>query len=630
MDKQEISDAALDSLKKELADLERQWPDLVTLDSPTQRVGGQPLAKFKKVAHSRPMLSLVDAFSREELEDWETRIKKLAPHSQFDYYAEVKMDGLAVALIYEQGILVQGATRGDGKVGEEVTENLKTIESIPLSLEKPYPARVEVRGEVYMSKKNFDQLNKKEGQKFANPRNAAAGSIRQLDPKIAASRQLDFMAYDLVTDLGLTTHAAVHQKLADLGFRSNDQNQACRNLTAVQEYYQKIGQLRKNFDYWSDGIVVNVNNLELYQKLGVAGKAPRGALAYKYPAEQATTIVEDIQVQVGRTGALTPVAHLKPVPVAGSIVSRATLHNEDEIKRLDVRIGDTVILQKAGDIIPDIVEVLKNLRPRGARPYQFPKICPVCQSMVVRQSGEAAHYCTNKKCFAQEKEKFYHFVSKKAFDIEGLGPKIIDQLIDEGLLSSPADLFDLTVGDLQPLARFAEKSAANLIAAIKEAKKVELGRLIYALGIRHVGEETAQDLAGYFGRLEKLMAASPEELLKIHDLGEVMAESINQYFQNKQNQKLVESLVSKGLKIINPGPSGTKLQGQIFVLTGTLPHWSRAEAKEKIRRAGGEISSSVSKETDWVVAGAEAGSKLGKAKQLGRKIITEAELRNML
>lgn len=629
-DKQEISEAALDSLKHELDELEKQFPDLITPDSPTQRVAGQPLDKFKKISHSVRMLSLNDCFDFEELGEWEKRIKKLALLDKFDYYSEIKMDGLAVSLIYENGILKTGATRGDGKTGEDVTVNLKTIESIPLKLKQPFPKIAEIRGEVYMSKQNFEKLNKNQEKKYANPRNVAAGTIRQLDPKVVAERNLDFMAYDIKTDLNLTTHEQIHNKLIELGFKSNKLNQACKNLDEVERHYKKIEKLRDKLEYWFDGLVVNVNNLDLYKKLGVVGKAPRASIAYKFTAEQATTIIEDIQVQVGRTGALTPVAHLKPVQVAGTTVSRATLHNEDEIKRLDVQIGDTVIIQKAGDIIPDILKVLKNLRSKSSKKFIFPKKCPACGSEVIRRTGEAAHVCTNKNCFAQEKERLYHFVSKKAFDIDGLGPKVIDLLLENDLIATPADIFELKKGDLEPLERFAEKSADNLIIAIDHAKKISLARFIYSLGIRHIGEETAIDLANHYGSFQKLMAATLEELDNIHEMGEVMAKSVYNYFQDKKNIGLIDKLLSV-LDITNPKINkNKKLAGKTFVLTGSLENMTRDEAKQRIRQAGGKISSSVSKNTDYVLSGQEPGSKHEKAKKLNINIISEKQLLTLL
>lgn len=633
LDKQEISDAALDSLKHELARLEQEFPDLITPDSPTQRVAGQPLDKFQKVAHSKRMLSLVDCFSNQELQDWEKRIKKLSPSDEFDYYAEIKMDGLAVNLLYEDGVFIQGTTRGDGQIGEDVTLNLKTINSIPLKLNKPFHKKIEIRGEVYMTKKNFELLNKNEEEKFANPRNAAAGSIRQLDAKIAAQRRLDFMAYDIATDLNLKTHQEAHELLVKLGFKSNPHNLFCKNIEEAQRFYEKIGKIRKSFPYWSDGTVIIVNDIKLFNNLGVVGKAPRGAIAYKYPAEQAATIVEDIQAQVGRTGALTPVAHLKPVRVAGSTVSRATLHNEDEIKRLDVRIGDTVIIQKAGDIIPDILQVIKNLRPKNAKHFVFPKKCPACGSLVARKDGEAAHFCTNKKCFAQEREKLYHFVSKKAFDIEDLGPKIINQLMEANLINNAANIFCLKKSDLLPLERFAEKSADNLIQAINKAKKISLSRFIYALGIRHVGEETAIDLAKYFCSLEKIQKASLEELNNIHEIGDVMAKSIYEYFQDKKNQESIKDLLKSGICIRRDAinrVSNTAIAGKTFVITGSLETMARDKAKEKIQAAGGNVSSAVSRKTDYLVAGKAPGSKFEKARKLGIKIITEKQLISFL
>ncbi|MFH0819371.1 MAG: NAD-dependent DNA ligase LigA [Patescibacteria group bacterium] len=626
LDKQEISEAALDSLKHELSLLEEKFPDLIAPDSPTQRVAGAPLNKFQKVKHSQRMLSLVDCFSFQELSDWQTRISKLVPIDKINYYAELKMDGLAVTLIYRDGVFIQGATRGDGQVGEDVTHNLKTINSIPLKLIAPYPKEIEVRGEVYMSRKNFSKLNKQSVEKFANPRNAAAGSIRQLDSKIAASRNLDFMAYDIVGDFDFSTHESKHEKLTQLGFKSNDLNTYCPNLEAVQKYHDKIGKVRVSLDYWSDGIVVIVNDINLFNQLGVVGKAPRGAIAYKYPAEQVTTIVKDIQVQVGRTGTLTPVAHLEPVSVAGSVVSRATLHNEDEIKRLDVRVGDTVIIQKAGDIIPDIVKVLINLRSPKASAFIFPKKCPACLAPVIRREGEAAYYCTNKNCFAMERERFYHFVSKKAFNINGLGPKIIDQLLNEKLISSLSDVFYLTKNDLKPLERFAEKSADNLIISIKEAKKITFARFIYALGIRHIGEETAVVLAHYFNTINKLQIASREDFTNIFEIGEIMAQSLYDYFQNSKNIKEIDNLLSAGVIISNNEIKANQFfQNKIFVLTGTLNSITRDEAKDRIRKLGGKVASSVSAKTDYLVTGEKAGSKLAKANKLKIKVINEQE-----
>lgn len=646
LDKQEISDAALDSLKHELVRLEQEFPDLITPDSPTQRVGGAPLGQFKKVVHGAPMLSLNDVFSYEELQDWYDRIHKLlGAEDRLGYFAEVKMDGLAVTLHYRQGIFQRGATRGDGKVGEDITQNLKTIEAIPLRLSidrLPKAVRasahgdVEVRGEVFMSKKILDELNRQQARQklpaFANPRNAAAGSVRQLDPKITASRHLSFMAYDLITDLGQQTHQEAHELMKQLGFRAGEHNEFCSTIEEVEKYHKKIGILRAKLPYWTDGIVVNVNNIAIFKKLGVIGKAPRCSVAYKYPAEQATTLVEDIQVQVGRTGALTPVAHLKPVKVAGSTVSRATLHNIDEIERLDVRVGDTVILQKAGDVIPDIVQVLPKLRIGKERKFKMPERCPVCSSKVVRREGEVAYYCSNKSCYAQQQEGLRHFVSKTAFDIDGLGPKILEQLARADLVKNPADLFDLKETVLEPLERFAEKSAENLVQAIHAAKNVSLSRFIYSLGIRHVGEETAIALAMRFGSINKLMAASHEEIDSIKDIGGVVADSLYQYFKNRGNVHLVNALLAKGVKIQAEKRvfKQTALTGKKVVVTGTLDSLSRDEAKVRIRQAGGDWVSSVSKNTDYVVVGSEPGSKADKARKLGVKIISEKEFLRLI
>ncbi len=646
LDRQEISDAALDSLKHELDRLEKQFPELITPDSPTQRVGGEPLEGFKKVMHRQRMLSLVDAFSEGELYDWEKRNAKLVPASTvFDYFVELKMDGLAVALIYRDGVFWQGATRGDGVTGEDITQNLKTVEAIPLRLEiAKLPAavrskagkEVEVRGEVYMTKKVLEQLNREQKKKglvvFANPRNAAAGSVRQLDSRITASRKLDFMAYDLVTDIGQETHQEAHEYLKLLGFRAGEHNQHCREISAVQAYHQKIAAIRETLPYWSDGIVVNVNSIALFRRLAVVGKAPRGALAYKYPAEQATTVVEDIQVQVGRTGALTPVAHLQPVRVTGSLVSRATLHNLDEIGRLDVRIGDTVILQKAGDVIPDVVQVLPKLRTGREKKFQMPSRCPVCGSKTMQRAGEVAWYCTNSECYAQQQERLSHFVSRKAFDIDGLGPKILEQLARADLVKSPPDIFQLKESDLEPLERFAEKSAENLIAAISKVKTVTLPRFIYALGIRHVGEQTAIDLAERFGSIEQIMSANVAELEGLHDVGSVVAGSVYAFFQDRANRRVVQSLFKCGIRIekMSNQKKKTALNGKKVVVTGTLESMSRDEAKERIRQAGGKWVSGVSKNTDYVVVGSAPGSKAAAANKLGVPTINERELLKLL
>ena len=667
LDRQEISEAALDSLKKELFDLEQKYPEFITPDSPTQRVGGKPLEKFEKVRHPEPMLSFNDAFSEKDMEDWRDRISKLLTpeeQSQIDFYCEPKLDGLAIELIYSTPakggypILKTGSTRGDGIIGEDVTQNLKTIEAIPLRLreveevvedlakkglkeiaeniKKGGLKEVVVRGEAIITKKEFEKVNKEQIKRnfppYANPRNLAAGSIRQLDPKVTATRHLDSNAYDLVTDLGQKNHFEEHQIIETLGFKTNNKHSKyCRDLKEVFEFHNFWQKNREKLPYEIDGIVVIANDNKIFKKLGVVGKAPRAAIAYKFPLKQATTIVEAISVQVGRTGALTPVAYLKPVEVGGVTISRATLHNEDEMRRLGVKIGDTVIVGRAGDVIPDIIKVFPELRTGREREFEFPKKCPACGRKVIRPAGEAIWRCINPNCFAIQREYFYHFVSKSAFDIVGLGPKIIDRLINEGLVSDPADLFKLEEGDILPLERFAEKSAKNLIEAIQSRKKITLPRFIYALGIRNVGEETAQDLAEYFGSLEKIKKASLEELQKIMDVGPVVAKSIYEWFSQKRNLEFLEKLKKVGVEIIiEAKPKQQILKGKTFVLTGSLETMTREEAKEKIRLLGGEISESVSKKTDFVIVSKEPGSKFEKAKKLGVKTINEQEFLDLI
>lgn len=663
LDKQEISDAALDSLKHELFLLEQQFPEFVTPDSPTQRVAGKPLPKFQKVQHKVPMLSIEDVFTEGELQDWEKYITKLGGPGHIEYFAELKIDGFAVSLVYEKGILVRGATRGNGQVGENVTQNLKTIESIPLRLVPPWPepgrrlaqgkpsslkvlvpSEVEVRGEVYMTKKDFELLNKerkKRGEEpFANPRNVAAGSIRQLDPKLAASRPLKFMAYDLIGKLGQSCHSEEHELLAKLGFKTDGTAKICKTIQDIWQYKKEIEQKRNSFPFLIDGVVVSVNQNDMFQKLGVAGKGPRAIRAMKFSGTQATTKLLGIKLQVGRTGAITPVAILEPVLVGGVTVSRATLHNEEEIKRLDVRIGDTVIVERAGDVIPAVVKSFPEMRDASQKMFRMPRQCPVCRTKLVKPETEAIWRCPNtKNCTAQKREFLHHFVSKKAFDIGGLGPKILDRLVEEHLVSTPSDIFELTEGDIVPLERFAEKSAANLISAIQQSKTIPLHRFLYALGIRHVGEKTAIDLAEYFGSIEKLQRASPGELQNIPDVGGVVAKSIYEWFRSKENLKVVEDLLKAGVKIQNPrlrpaswrGYGGqAKLKGLTFVLTGTLATLTREQAKERIRTLGGEVTESVSKNTDYVVVGESSGSKFQKAKELGIQILKEQELLKML
>ncbi len=682
LDRQEISDAALDSLKHEFFKLEQQFPELITPDSPTQRVGGKPLKEFHKIPHKTPMLSMEDVFSPEELEEWEKRIGKLIPlvrrspkgeggSAKFDYYAEIKMDGLAVSLIYQDGMFDLGSTRGDGKVGEEVTQNLKTIDAIPLRLREPsekeinkflekfgngldknkfrnkvkdFKGEAEVRGEVFMMKKVFDGLNKEQEKKnlpkFANPRNAAAGSIRQLDSKITASRKLDFFGYALATDFGQKTHEQAHEILKLIGIKTNFLNKHCEDLKEVEKYHEEIRKKRPKLPYWTDGAVVVINDDELFKRLGVVGKAPRGMIAYKFPAEQATTIVKEVKWQVGRTGAITPVAIMDPVFIGGTTVQHATLHNLGEIRRLGLKIGDTVILEKAGDIIPKVVEVLIKLRPKNAREIHPPAKCPVCGGALEKrkimagkkEEESAALYCANKKCFAKEKENIIHFVSRKAFNIDGLGKKIVEQLMNEGLVSKPSDIFTLTRDELKELERFAEKSADNLVKAIEQSKEIPLPRFIYALGITHVGEETAIDLANHYGSIGKIMEANLENLQSIPNVGNVVGKSVYDYFGEDRNKKLIQELLERGVKIQNPKSKiqNLKLKGLTFVLTGELETMTRDEAKEKIREFGGDVSSSVSKKTSYVVVGREPGSKYDDAKRLGIKILNEKDFLAMI
>jgi len=645
LDRQEISDSALDSLKKELFDLEQEFPEFITPDSPTQRIGGKPLEKFKKARHPKPMLSFNDAFSEKDMEDWLGRISKLLTRreaSEIDFYCELKIDGLAIELIYQNEILKTGSTRGNGIIGEDITQNLKTIEAIPLklkikNLKLKIPSRFVVRGEVFIPKKEFEKFKKT----YANPRNLAAGSIRQLDPKITASRHLDSFAYDLMTNSGVKTHEEKHQILKKFGFKTNPYNKYCKDLAEVFKFHKEIQKIRKKISYEIDGIVVIVNSNKIFEKLGVVGKAPRGAIAFKFPGKQTTTVVEDIKVQIGRTGALTPVAYLKPVQVGGVTISRATLHNEDEIKRLGVKIGDTVIVSRAGDVIPDIIKVLSGLRIGKEKEFKMPKRCPVCGSKIIRPKGKAVSRCLNPNCFAQRREYFCHFISKGAFDIEDLGPKIVGQLMEEGLVSDPADLFELKEGDLLSLERFAEKSAENLIKSIQNKKEIILPRFIYALGIRNVGEETALDLAEHFESLEKLQKTSSEGLENIKDIGPVAAKSIYDWFRQKKNIEFLIKL-RRVIRIKNyagreaDSPEGClriknkKLKGLNFVLTGGLETITRDEAKERIRDLGGEISESVSKKTDYVVVGREPGSKYDKAKKLGIRTVNEREFLKMI
>ena len=638
-DVQEISDEAFDVLKHELFELEQQFPDLITKDSPTQRVGGEPLAKFNKVSHDSPMLSIEDIFKEEEFDSWEEYLQRLSKKKNLEYFAEVKIDGFAVSLRYKKGIFVLGATRGNGSVGEDVTQNLKTIESIPLRLEKKFSLdSIEIRGEVYMEKRDFEKFNakrKKAGQEsYANPRNLAAGSIRQLDPKLAASRPLKFIAYDLVSNLGQKTHNKDHEILSSLGFKTDSTAKVCKNKKEVLVYWRGMEKKRDSLLFHIDGVVVSVNDNVIFQSLGVAGKSPRAIRALKFAGSQTTTRIVGVKFQVGRTGAITPVAVLSPISLAGVTISRASLHNADEIKRLGVKIGDTVVIERAGDVIPSVIKVLSELRNGTERSISIPKYCPVCSVKLVRPKGEVIWRCPNRECLAQKRENLYHFVSKKAFDIVGLGPRIIDKLVEEHLLSEPSDIFELTEGDLIPLEKFAEKAAKKTVSAIKEAKEVSLSRFLYALGIRHVGEETAIDLASHFLSINKLRKASKEELEKISDVGGVVAQSIEDWFKNKTNQRIIEKLFEVGVKIQHSSKTSFKsnslISGKTFVVTGTLLAVSRTEAKERIRQFGGNISESVSRNIDYVVVGENPGSKLVKAKKMGIQTLSEEQFLRLL
>jgi len=653
LDRQEISDFALDALKKELSDLEKKYPEFMTPDSPTQRVGGKPLAKFEKFRHSSPMLSFNDAFSKEDMDDWEQRIKKLITRDlEINYYCELKIDGLAIEVVYRNGNFLAGATRGDGKVGENVTQNLKTVDAIPLklrekseiisdlkkeglfqvakNLEKKWPETITVRGEVFIHKHEFERTNKerqKTGQSiFANPRNMAAGSIRQLDPKITSERKLDSFAYDLINDFGQKTHEEKHKILKIFGFKTNPNNKFCKELQAVFSFHNVWQKKREELSYEIDGVVVVVNQNDFFEKMGVVGKAPRGAIAFKFPLKEAVTIVEDIKLQIGRTGAMTPVAYLKPIEVGGVVVSRATLHNNDEIKRLGVKIGDTVVVGRAGDVIPDIIKVLPNLRSGKERFFKMPNICPSCHSFLIKKEKEIVWYCPNKNCPARKREGFYLFVSKTAFNIVGLGPKIIDRFLDEGLISDPADIFTLKEGDIKPLERFAEKSAENIIKSIQEKKEISLSRFLFSLGIRHIGEETAIALQENFGEIERIKDANLEDLQRISDIGPEVSKSVFQWFRDRENLKLLKKLERVGIKIkegIIKKTANQKLKGKTFVFTGELKKMTRDEAKERVRVLGGDVSESVSKNTSFLVGGENPGSKFEKAKKIGVRIIDE-------
>ncbi len=644
LDREDISEAALDSLKHELVLLEEKYPELITPDSPTQRVAGEPLPEFKKVQHKVAQWSFNDAFSPEEIREFDARVKKFLVPSfgnvEPAYVCELKIDGLKIVLEYEKGLLKTAATRGNGKVGEDVTANIRTIESVPIRLNSPEDIIVE--GEVWMSKRVLVELNKervKKGEEpFANPRNVAAGSIRQLDPRLVAERKLRMFVYDIAQAKDVpSTQQGELEALQKLGFKVNKNFEFCKNIDEVIAYWKKWQERKEKEDFWFDGIVVKVNDKKYQDALGFTGKAPRFAIAFKFAAEQVTTVVENIAFQVGRTGVVTPVAHLRPVSVAGTTVSRATLHNEDEIIRLGLRIGDTVILQKAGDVIPDVVEVVTKMRTGKEKKFSMPTKCPVCETELQKKTiggknaKSAAYYCPNPKCPAKDRRTLYYFTSKTAFDIDGLGPKIIDLLADNNLIAGRADIFSLKKGDLLELPRFAEKSADNLIEAIEKARHIELYRVIVSLSIPQVGEETAYDLAEHFKSFEKLRKATFEDLENLNGVGPIIAREISNWFSDKHNQKFLDKLLPE-LHIINPKHHGESkaFAGKTFVLTGTLQTLSRDEAKKKIKSLGGDVSSSVSKNTDFVVVGESAGSKLDEAKKLHLKTLSEKEFLSLL
>lgn len=633
----EISDAALDSLKKELADLEQRYPEFITPDSPTQRVGGKALEKFKKVEHTRPVLSLFDAFSQGDLIEWEKRNKKLqGGEVEYEYYAELKIDGLAVILRYENRLLVRAATRGDGKVGENVTENVRTIDAVPLKLEQneyPIPDVLEVRGEIFMTDEEFKRVNQEREASgevlYANPRNTSAGSVRQLDPAITASRKLSFFAFDIVNDIGQKKHSTVHEMLGSFGFgNNNSNNELCQNLDDVKKYIDSWEEKRKKMPYQTDGAVVIIDDVATERRLGSVGKAERFMIAYKFPAEESTTVVIDIEVQVGRTGALTPVAILEPTKVAGSVVSRASLHNEDEIIRLDVRIGDTVIIQKAGDIIPKVISVIKNLRTGKEKKFVFPKKCPICNSNIIKDGGGVIQFCVNSKCFAQNAESIKYFVSKKGFDIEGLGSQIVEQLIVRGLIGDAADFFTLQKEDLLPLDLFAEKRAENLIQAIKNARKIDLSRFLIALGIHHVGEQTSALLAEHFKTIEIIAHAKNEEFEDLDDIGPIAAESLILFFKDAHSKEFLLKLKKAGV-VVKPYSKDvmqeTFFSEKTFLITGSFQRISRDGAKDIIKKRGGKMLSGVSKNLDYLIAGEKPGSKITKARKFGIPVLSEEE-----
>jgi DNA ligase (NAD+) len=644
LDDPELSDADFDKLMNELKRLEAEHPELITSDSPTQRVGGKPREGFIKAKHSSPMLSLDNAYSEEELRDWERRVHELSGRTDLEYLCELKLDGMSLALVYKDGHLERGITRGDGTTGEDVTLNVRTVRSVPLSISKDklkkagIPADFEVRGEMLMPVAAFRKMNEereKQGlARFANPRNFTAGTVRQLEPSITAQRRMDYFAYLLLKD-GKTffdRQSKAMDAMESAGFKVNPHRKLAKNLDEVWKFIQSWEAKRESLPYEIDGIVIKVDRTSWQRELGFTGKAPRWAIAYKFAARGAVTQIEDIVPQVGRTGKLTPVAWLKPVPIGGTTVSRATLHNMDFIEQLGVKIGDWVEVERGGDVIPKVVKVVEDKdHPRGHKQFEMPEHCPVCGGNVVRIEGEADHRCVNANCPAKLQGTILHFASRHVMNIDGLGEALVNQLTERGLVKNVADIYKLTKGDLLGLERMGEKSAENVLSEIEASKKLPLERVIYGLGIRMVGERTAQFLAEHFGSLDAIMKASAEELEEVNEVGPRIAESIVEFFGDEHNRKLVGDLRKAGLTFAGQKKEkGIKLAGKTFVLTGTLARHTRDEAKEMIENAGGRVSGSVSKKTDYVVAGSDAGSKLDKARELGVSVIGEEELERLV
>jgi DNA ligase (NAD+) len=635
----EIADVEFDALLVRLRELEEANPELITPDSPTQRVGGRAEG-FKPFVHRVPLMSLDNSYDLDDLRAFDERCRKLADGRDFDYVAELKIDGLSVALHYENGILAAGATRGDGSVGDDVYSNVKTIRTIPLKLKGDYPERVEVRGEVFLARSVFEKINAEldmQGEKvFANPRNAAAGTLRQLDSSIVRSRRLDIFPYDLLSGASkmFATHWEIFEWLEAKGFNVNPNRALCENFDELTEFIGAMQAKRDSLDYDIDGVVVKINQTRLQQEFGATTKAPRWAIAYKYPAMQATTRLNAINIQVGRTGALTPVAYLEPVTLAGTVVARASLHNEDEIKRLNIKLGDYVLIEKSGEIIPQILQVIESRRDGTEIDYEFPKNCPVCDSEVVRPEGEAVTRCTNPNCPAKVKARILYFAARKAMDIEGLGDVLVEKLVDSGIVRTVADLYDLKLEQIAELERMAEKSATNLINQIENSKTRGLQRLLYGIDIRHVGERYAKILANHYRSIDKLAEATVEELDAIHEIGLTVAVSVFNFFRNPRNIETIERLKAAGVKMeIDGGDSASfdeNFVGKTFVLTGKLEQFTRDEAARLIEERGGRVSSSVSKKTDYVVAGEDAGSKLTKAESLGVKVLSEDEFKEMI